>query len=253
VIDDLGKLGDSAGVFLAGLLEACPALTLIVAVRGSQHLDLDAQTGMGSEELLPYTIPNLENSDIEALLSALDAAGKLGRLKGMTPVERTSALQREAGRQLLVAMLQATSGKRFDEKICDEVRDLSSAAASIYGAVALASSIGQGLTRHEILLAAGDASHDTVAHLQRLLDRRILIRRNGLILARHRLIAEHVVKYLKRAGHLAETIRGVAFALSTAVSAEARHSRARSHDLECSPSKPQLACRCPTSLPASIG
>ena len=146
----------------------------------------------------------------------------------MTPVKRISALQREAGRQLLVAMLQATSGKRFDEKICDEVRDLSSSAASIYGAVALASSVGQGLTRHEILLAAGDASHDTVALLQRLLDRRILIRRNGLILARHRLIAEHVVKYLKREGHLAETIRGVAFALSTAVSAEARRSRTMS-------------------------
>lgn len=228
MIDDLGRLGDSAGVFLAGLLESCPSLTLMIALRGSQHLDLGAQTGMGSEELMQYAIPNLENSDIEALLSALDAAGKLGRLKGMTPMERISALEREAGRQLLVAMLQATSGKRFDEKICDEVRDLSSAAASIYGAVALASSVGQGLTRHEILLAAGDASHDTVALLQGLLDRRILIRRNDLILARHRLIAEHVVKYLKREGHLTETVRGVAFALSTEVSAETRRSRAMS-------------------------
>jgi len=225
VIDDLGQLGESAGVFLAALLEACPSLTLMVALRGSKHLDLSAQTDMGSGELMQYAIPNLENSDIEALLAALDAAGKLGRLKGMTPVERISALQREAGRQLLVAMLQATSGKRFDEKICDEVRDLSSAGANIYGAVALASSIGQGLTRHEILLAAGDASPDAVALLQGLLDRRILIRRDDLILARHRLIAEHVVKHLKREGHLAETVRGVAFALSTAVSAETRRSR----------------------------
>jgi SpoVK/Ycf46/Vps4 family AAA+-type ATPase len=225
LIDELNQLGDSAGVFLSGLLESCPELMIVGALRSSKKLDLASQTGLNDSNLLQFTIPNLENIDIEALLSALDAAGKLGRLKGMTPVERTAALRREAGRQLLVAMLQATSGKRFDDKICSEIRDLTSSAAAIYGAVALASSIRTGLTRQEIMLAAGEATHDSVGLLQSMLDRRILIRRDDLILARHRLIAEHVVKHFKREGHLAETVRGVAFALSTSVSPDTRQSR----------------------------
>ena len=225
LIDDLHLLGESVGVFLSGLLESCPNLTVIGALRSSKHLDLASQTGLDNASLLQHTIPNLENTDIEGLLAALDAAGKLGRLKGMTPVERITTLQREAGRQLLVAMLQATSGKRFDDKICSEVRDLGSGAGTFYGAVALASSVRHGLTRQELMLAAGEATHDTVGILQELLDRRIMIRRDDLILARHRLIAEHVVKYLKREGHLAETVRGVAFALSASVGPETRHSR----------------------------
>jgi hypothetical protein len=122
-------------------------------------------------------------------------------------------------------MLQATSGKRFDEKICDEVRDLSSAGATIYGSIALATSVRAGLTRQEVLLSAGEASHDNLAVLQELIDRRIVVKKRDLLAARHRLIADHVVKHLKREGHLAETVRGVAFALSASVSAENRHSR----------------------------
>jgi hypothetical protein len=225
LIDELNYLGNSAGVFISDLIESCPDLTVMVALRSSRYLDLAAQIDLEDGGLLEYTIPNLDDSDINALLAALEASGKLGKLKGMTPLMRIAALQREAGRQLLVAMLQATSGKRFDDKICSEVRDLEAGPAAVYGAVSLATHIRHGLTRHEALLAVGDVSRDTVGILQDLLDRRILIKRGDLIVARHRLIAEHVVKYLKREGHLAETVRGVVFSLATSVSAENHHSR----------------------------
>ena len=225
LIDELELLGQAAGSFLSELVDENPDLLVIAALRSSRYQGLEAQMDMADGAVLEYTIPNLDDSDIDVLLSALEAAGKLGRLRGMDRNKRVAALRHEAGRQLLVAMLQATSGKRFDEKICDEVRDLDHTSAAIYGTVALATHVRTGLTRHEIMLAAGEPSNESAAQLQRLLDRHILLLRGELIVTRHRLIAERVVGYLKAEGRLGEVTRGVAFVLATAVNPGTRPSR----------------------------
>ena len=54
------------------------------------------------------------------MLEKLEIAGQLGVLAQQTPIERRQAFIRRADRQLLVALREATEGKRFDQIIQDE-------------------------------------------------------------------------------------------------------------------------------------
>src|SRR5206468_3655754 len=91
-------------------------------------------------------VPNLADSDIDDLLDALTAAGRLGELRGMTRPQQVERLRGMANRQLIVAMIEATTNRRFDEKIESECRDLGPDGGLIYAIVALATLQRHGLT-----------------------------------------------------------------------------------------------------------
>jgi predicted Zn-dependent protease len=60
------------------------------------------------------------------VLDRLDRAGALGTLEGLPRTEQLSRLMDRAGRQLLVALREATEGKRFDEIVKDEYDNIPS-------------------------------------------------------------------------------------------------------------------------------
>jgi cold shock CspA family protein/tetratricopeptide (TPR) repeat protein len=67
-----------------------------------------------------YTIPYLELAEINSLLELLTRHRALGTLEGATPEERVAAFEQRAGRQLLVALHEATLGRPFEDIIKDE-------------------------------------------------------------------------------------------------------------------------------------
>lgn len=166
-------------------------------------------------------VPDLSDSDIDGLIESLDNANRLGRLKGKPLEERRKAFREKSGRQLLVAMIEVTSGVRFEDKAIDELTEFGEGniSARIYGLVAVASYFRSGLSVDEIMLALDDSSNSCLNHINELVRRRIILRHdNGLIATRHRVIAEVIFKRLTTAGQVRPLLEGLSRMLSTKIS-----------------------------------
>jgi SIR2-like domain len=93
-------------------------LTVVVGTRlnewniQTQDLDIDI-----TDE---YEVKYLDSKEIPPLLKLLEDNGALGTLEHLSPAERIEALEERAGRQLLVALHEATLGRPFEEILVDE-------------------------------------------------------------------------------------------------------------------------------------
>jgi tetratricopeptide (TPR) repeat protein/cold shock CspA family protein len=97
-------------------------VTIIVAERMNEW-------NMGCERIAPfvttpYVLPYLSRAESEQLLALLEKHGSLGQLLHRTPEERLKDVEVRAGRQLLVALHEATSGRPFEEIIIDEYNEI---------------------------------------------------------------------------------------------------------------------------------
>lgn len=227
LIDDLDVFGREAGPLLAEILAESENLFIAASIRASRYEALQVERHLATTPFAQVTIPPLEDEDIELLLDALGKAQRLGQLRGKSSAEQQSAFRQEAGRQLLVAMIQATSGENFDEKVSRECRDLDAETAHMYAVVALATAERQYLTRQEIVLASGDATNEGLNRLQGLLNQHLLLEQpSNQIRVRHRVIAEKAVQYFHSQRQLSEPVRGLLFALATGID-RARYPRGR--------------------------
>ena len=171
------------------------------------------------------SVPLLEDGDIDALIEVLDANNKLGALKRLEPDGRRAAVREECGRELLIAMIEATSGQRFEVKVAEEWQELPEPQRRIYGIVALASSLRFFLPRDEILVASGDIHNTTLNALNRLVARKLLTQRPQGFSVRHRRIAELVVAGLRRSGTLYPAYSGLLRSLAIRVDPARRATR----------------------------
>jgi tetratricopeptide (TPR) repeat protein len=216
VIDDADQFGNATGNFLRELAIDNADLLILAAMRTTRLDRLQVEEHLTDVPRFTYAIPHLEDSDIEYLIEALTTANRLGHLKGLSHSDQTAAFKSQAGRQLLVAMIQATSNERFDEKVDSECHDLPEEQGLIYATVALATSLRQYLARDEILLATGDSSNESLNRIQRLIDQRLLIETQGFqIRLRHRVVADRAVDYYRREGSLREPIIGLLWTMAT--------------------------------------
>jgi hypothetical protein len=218
VIDDVDSFGNRAGPFIAEVLAGDEDVFVAAALRASRYEALDIESHLDDVPFVELVVPPLGDEDIDAILDALDRAQRLGVLRGMTRDEQRGVFARAAGRQLLVAMIEATTGERFDEKINRECRDLGPEAGLMYAVVALATAERYDLTRQQIALASGDTTNEGLNRLQGLVNRHLLVTTRGdRLRLRHRVIAEKAVEYFRRERQLGEAIRGLLFSLATGV------------------------------------
>jgi len=90
-----------------------------------------------------YNLRYLYDKEITGLIDLLEKHNSLNYLKNKTIQERIDAFSRQAGRELLVALYEATSGKPFAEIIKDEYESVSSEAAkSLYLTVSILHRLG---------------------------------------------------------------------------------------------------------------
>ena len=136
---------------------------------------------------------NLRDNEINLLIDKLKETNLLGFLKGKNREEQFKIFKNKAQSQLIVAMIEATSGKDFTEKINDEFETLDSNSKEIYCLVALATSIGHYLTSKDILLTINDPSNKSANKINNFKERGLfqINEFNGLRV-RHKLIAEKV-------------------------------------------------------------
>jgi tetratricopeptide (TPR) repeat protein len=67
-----------------------------------------------------HNLPYLSERELDDLVGKLEGHNALRELSRLPPNERRDALRQKAGRQLLVALHEATSGRRFEEILHDE-------------------------------------------------------------------------------------------------------------------------------------
>ena len=217
-IDDADVYGPSLASMVRDLLAGQDNLLVLVALRSGKvdrTLNPSIVEGIAKQE---FAMPPLTDGDIDGLLSILDEHNRLGALKGKSVHERREVLRRQCGRQLLVAMIEATSGRKFEEKAIQELTDLENKTARIYALIAVAHAFRFPLQRDEILLATGDASNESLNIVRQLLSRHIVAeRREGYIQARHRVIAELLHDEFQKQGMIASVLSGLAFLAASKV------------------------------------
>ena len=220
VIDDADLLGRQAVGLLHDLVPAQENLLCIVSARSTKvGVIANAVAQENVITLDEKVVPGLTDDDIVKLIFVLDKFHRLGSLKGKTDVERRRALSQQAGRQLLVAMINATSEEKFEERAKNELTDLNGMERYVYAVTCVASSLGHYVTKDEVLLAAGSGGSEAAEALDALAARHVLVGRPPTYQyrARHRVVAELVQDRLQDLGELKEVVVGLAFAASSKV------------------------------------
>lgn len=215
-IDDLDVFRAQAAPLITGLLRDRPELRILAAARSSRADRFGLLDFLNVVDGKNVVVPSLEDADIDLLLDALAAAGVSGELRGMSIGDQRLKLREHCGRQLLVSMIEVTSGRPFRDKIEDECHQLEGDARFLYSLVALATRSRSWLSRQEVLVASNAPSLDTLNSLEQLVRQHLIIepRRDQLVL-RHRVVAEVAVDYYRRERHLAAAVRGLLFAMAT--------------------------------------
>lgn len=219
VIDEADRYGAELVPLAADIARNCPGKVLILTMRSGRGIDRVLDRAEAAHLALEeFSLPNLTDTDIGSLIDVLDEHNRLGMLKAKPRSLQVAAIRDHASRQLLVAMLEATSGRRFEELISSEWQELSPEQRDLYGIVAVASSLRFGLGRDELLLAAGDSTNATLSSIDALQRRQLVIPdRNGVLHARHRVIADVLLRTLAAEGILADVIIGLARAAASKV------------------------------------
>lgn len=218
LIDDADLFGLQLASLIRDLVPSRPNLLFVVGLRANR-VDWVAEAIERSKDvrLVEFTVPPLEDRDIEALVAVLDQFNRLGLLKGKPAADRHAAFAYKCGRQLLVAMFEATTGERFEEKAVDEFKELTGVARFVYSLICIAGSQRQYLTRDEIVLACPDNLGDPIDAVQRLVQRHVIgtIPPFNHYRPRHRMISDVVFNSLREQGQLADPIQSLARAIAS--------------------------------------
>lgn len=220
LIDDADTFGRTLTGWVRELPSARPGVFVGVALR-TTRIDgvVDRDTlGFGPHEI---SMPPLDDSEIESLIQLLDKHNRLGILKGKEHDERVYAFRQQAGRQLLVAMIQATSGKDFKQKVVEEFLELSEIQRFLYSAICLVHSRRHEIDRSELLRARGGGDNEALNELEALV-RRHLVTRDTVhtrYKARHRVIADEVVDAMQQRKMTGAVLEGLCFSFAQDVNA----------------------------------
>lgn len=228
IIDDADVFGPQTGPFLVELVRANPTLRVIASAR-STRAERFGLTSLTEVDVELIVVPPLHDSDIDGLIEALSRAGLLGKLVGQPLAEQRRLLGERSGRQLLVAMLEATSGQRFEERIDDECSQLPDNQGLLYAIASLATRFRSWLTKEEILLAAGGRPAEQLSDLDALVRQHLIIERaSDQYYVRHRIVADRACAYFRKTRQLSPAIEGLLWVMATKVGpATGRYARER--------------------------
>lgn len=226
-IDDADAFGASFSTLVQDVAKLDHHPLVLAATRSTKvsRIIIDAQ--LEGLDVAEIGMPPLEDDDIGKLIDILDDQQLLGVLRGQPRAAQERALRNRAGRQLLVAMYEATSGKTFQEKMVDEYAELDGIHRHAYAIAAVATNFSYSLERQDLLLATGNQSNEMLVAIADLERRGLLVATDkGLLRVRHKLVATTVMEHLSRAGLLAQLLTRLAFVCASRITQNShRHAK----------------------------
>ena len=145
-----------------------------------------------SIQIKEFSTYKLTDNEINNILDLLEDQNLIGALKQKNRNEQINIFKEKSDRQLIVAMIEATSGKDFVEKIYEEFEELNDTDRQIYCLIAIATSRNYYLLKDEILLGIGEFDNTTINIIDILVRRGLLIDDHNRLKVRHRVIAQKV-------------------------------------------------------------
>lgn len=211
LMNDADVYGRGLSEMVRDALEVTPNLLLVCEMRSSKVESCLQSHVLQGIDVKEYTVPGLGDEDIEAILDVLEREHRLGQLKGKSRDRRRAIFKKQAGRQLLVAMHIATSGRSFEVKVHDELQSMSDPQRLIYGLISVATAHRFALRKEDIGIACGvDSSMDWVRLVSQLERRKlILLDGNSAYIARHRVVAQFAYDSLVERGQLGPVTYGL--------------------------------------------
>ncbi len=192
IIDDVHKNIQSNKDFIKKLNDMNFQASVIAFSRSSSVDNLIVSLE-NSVELKEYSLKDLSLSEIKNILSVLDETGMLGKLQGLPMEKRIEEFQVRAKKQILVAMKEATQARAFGEIIKQEYKEIENEEArKLYLLTSLVTAHGYSLPKTFFIGAMDIAPNKCLNFLNRDL-RGLIIDMNEKFIARHPLIAEHIV------------------------------------------------------------
>lgn len=219
-IDDADTFGYQLAVILRDFVPSRERLLVAFAARSGKadHL-LQPLAAVKDVHVMETVVPTLTDADVDGLIAVLDRHSRLGILKGASDSARKRAFAEKAGRQLLVAMIEATSGERFEEKAVHELNELEGLQQFLYAAISVVTTQRHYLTKDEAILACAGLPGDSVDALAKLVARHLVVANPPTYQhrARHRVIAEVVAEQLRKQGQLPPVLKGIVNAIASKV------------------------------------
>ncbi len=218
IIDRAERFSERGLDLIRGIVEADHGPKVVVGY-GAMPLDeFSVLKSLANLNVHSEVIPLLGDQDIHLLIDALTRGHRLGRLAGLSRRQQVQAFERRAGRQLLVAMIEATSDQRFEDKVSNECRELHADLEPAYAIVALATSLHYGLRRDDLLAALSEVTTSGLEIVDRLHRQHLILKTSAnTIAARHPVIAREVVTYYRRSGQLVVAIDRLAFVMASKI------------------------------------
>jgi tetratricopeptide (TPR) repeat protein len=173
-------------------------LTVIAAERHHEWNDTCGE--LDAHLTNSYELRYLNEREIDELVTLLERHKSLGHLAPLSPAERRSALSDRAGRQLLVALHEATLGRPFQEIILDEYHSIATEEArSFYLSVCILHQLRVDVRAGFIARVHGIPLEEFYARLAQPLESIVFARRSERLqdycyVSRHALIAQMVAE-----------------------------------------------------------
>lgn len=215
IVDDADGYGDQSAELIRRIQNlASASRTVIIGCRS-----IKARLFQDMPGVRRFIDRDLGTKDVDKLVELLREKNVIPNRR-LTDRELRDLLLVDSGRQLLVGMMQATSGKLFSERISSECRALDSSALAMYGAVCIVSAEGESITLDQAL-AAVELESDAIqawSDFKRLRSAKLIRATQADVFfeARHRVIAETVVDYLRTHGFLGRVLKGTLAAFADA-------------------------------------
>lgn len=224
-IDGADQYGSSLQSLVYNISTTEPYPLVIVEMRSNKVDRLIERSSFGKNKPIEVVSQHLEDSDICNLLDVLTRENMLGRLTGMGRRAQEETFRRKSGRELIVAMYEATTGNRFTRKMIEEYDELRGTQKKLYGAACLATEAGFELSTEELFICTLGELNATMEELATLKRRNLLVDvpgKPGFYKARHRFIAERVSRALRRSGTAADIVLGLLRASAAKVDSQTR-------------------------------
>jgi ABC-type cobalamin/Fe3+-siderophores transport system ATPase subunit len=201
VIDDVDIFGAAA----EGLLSRLVTRLGIRTIAGLRSTRMAVIEDFSDRE--DFWLDRLTDRDVARLTAALRNANLLGKRINATDLDLHTLFD-AAHKQLLVAMIELTTGIHFRDKIAHELSALDGDSQLAYGSIAVMHHIGERSTRDLLRAALGLQGGELHRSLTRLISQRLVLNLGEEHYAiRHRVIADQLIVQLREARVLA-TILG---------------------------------------------
>jgi hypothetical protein len=212
-IDDTDGFGSSLVHLLGEITDRLPSTLVVFALRSAVFDRFFRRQAFGAG--IPYeeiSMPPLSERDIDRLIETLTIENRLGALRGESLDRQRRIFKDYSDRQLLVAMLSATSGRKFEYKVVEEYNEMDADMKRIYCVLSIASALKCSLTKADMIGSVRDYGNDVLNAFEKLFQRHLVVEDRARPLhfkVRHRVIAERLMGEIHGQGHFIKAMIGL--------------------------------------------